>query len=499
MTDEHSTAARLRRAPVVRIYDVGDTTVLLGPDGVASELRGPSAELARAVLGLVLRPCTRAELLAQLERLTGAAIDDTRVIDELLALLEARGALVRDAGPPARAPCGTRARLVLAICGAIASAFTPGLVALLQARGFEVRVVATEAALRFVGVEALEALVHHPVRSSLWPEGSGMRVPHLELGRWADAVLVAPATATTLARLAGGDHSNLVSALALSTRAPVVLVPSMNVDMYAEPAVQRNLETLVADGFYVVHPGSGHEVADSPSARRSMLGPAPPDRVIVELLAAILRRAGPREPQAPRDADEWDALFRTKTPAELAWQVEELDGDMLEALRRVAPSPAQVLDLGTGLGVAARAAAGLGHRVVATDISAAALARAREHADAGGIVWLRDDVTDSRLSGEFEVVLDRACLHLLPSERAPAYAAAVARLTAPGGALILKTHDPGEGASRGTTPFDAAGVLALLGDAFELESDTPSTIPGPDVAPAARLFVLRRKPKRRRA
>lgn len=496
MTTHDSSPPKLRRAPVVRIYDVRDTMVILAPDGEVRELSGPTAELARAIVEFCVTPRTRTELIMQIESLTGGPIDNLQVVDQLLTLLETTKVLVRATEDRAPRPSRPRTRLVLCLCGAVACSLAPGLIRLLQQRGFELRVVATQAALRFVQTEAIEALVHSPVLSSLWPEDSGLPVPHINLAQWADAVLVWPATATTISRLATGYHSTLVSAIALCTRAPVVLVPSMNVDMYSEPAVARNLRQLVDDGVHVVHPGAGSEVAHAPDARPAVLGPTPPNAIVVALLETALRiertrRAG-AQPQTPRDADEWDELFRTRQDHELGWHRESLDEDMLLLLEREATTSTSVLDIGTGLGVAAIAAARLGHRVVATDVADTALLRARERAGDTTIVWLRDDIGDSRLHGVFEILIDRGCLHLLDAEQLQAYAKAVARLTAPGGVLLLKTHAASEGDSRGTTPWDRAMVEALLGFAFELEADEASTLPGPNVTTSARLFVLRR-------
>lgn len=431
-----------------------------------------------------MTPRSRAELLAHVEALTGAPLTDPRVVDELLQLLRSTRVVVPASAPRRRAD-GPRPRLVLCLCGAIHAALAPGLVRRLQRRGFEVRVAATAAALRFVQRAALEALVHAPVVASLWPEDAGMPVPHVNLAQWADAVLVCPASATTIARLAAGDYSELVAAIALTTRAPVVLAPSMNVDMYTQPAVQRNLRRLIADGVHVLHPGTGGEVAHAPDGRAEVLGAAPPHDVVVDVLEAALRRSRRRGIDAPRDAAAWDALFRTHPTEALAWHTETLDDDLADALARECSAGARVLDIGTGLGVAAVAAAGLGCHVVAIDVSSAALARARARADGAPVVWLRDDITDSRLQGEFDVLLDRGCLHLVPVERRDDYAAAVARLTAPGGALLLKTHARSEGDRRATTPYDAAAIERLLGAAFTLEADIESALPGPDEAPAA--------------
>jgi SAM-dependent methyltransferase len=209
-------------------------------------------------------------------------------------------------------------------------------------------------------------------------------------------------------------------------------------------------------------------------------------------------RAGDRAARPPRGADEWDELFR-RPEHELAWHRDTLDDDLAALLEREAAPGRALLDVGTGLGVAALAAARLGYRVVATDISGVALARARDRLGSGvsvsegTIIWLRDDITDSRLHGEFAVVLDRGCLHLLAHEQLNAYAQSLARLTAPGGLLVIKTHAMSEGDSRGTKPYDATRMEQLLGTWFRLESDVPSSFPGPGSAPSARVFQLRRR------
>lgn len=290
---------RFRRAPVARIYDVRDRMVLIARDGSARELMGDSARLARAVLTFLSEPHSRAEIVAHVEAESGAAVGDSgaAVIDELLALLVELGALLTGDEPeptPQSPRTGTR-RLVLCISGAVAAMHAPSLVLLLQGRGFEVRIVATENALRFVRREALEALVHDRVLSQLFADEGGLSVPHVDLARWADVVLIWPASATTLSRLATGDYSSLVSAVALTARVPVVVVPSMNGAMLASPATRRNVEQIIDDGMHVVHPASGIEVADPPDQRVPSLGPAPPHDVVVQIVESILpRSASPR-------------------------------------------------------------------------------------------------------------------------------------------------------------------------------------------------------------
>lgn len=482
----------LRRAAVVRIYDVQDRMVLLAPDGAGHELHGDSAALARAVLDFLEDPHPAGEVLAHVEALAGAPLPRPGVVDELLGLLlRARAVEVVDPRAPAGPERGPGPRLVLGLTGAAAAMHAPALVQRLQGRGFEVRVVATADALRFVHAEALEALTHRPVVRGMWPEHAAHGVPHIELAEWADAVLVSPASATTVARLAAGDHSSVVSAVALATRAPVLVVPSMNAAMYAAPAVQRNLARLADDGMHVAHPGRGPELAHEPQARTPVLGGAPPPEVVVQLLAAVLRaRAAATRPRGPA---AWDRFYRSSDLARLPWHSERADPDILAALDQHG-APAPTLEIGAGLGVLAVALAARGGPVVATDISGVALEHARARAPDAPVIWLQDDITATRLRGRFGALVDRACLHLLddPDDRAR-YAAAIGRLTAPGGLVILKTLGGADATARGVEDLDAERLRGLLGPALTLEREAASTLAGPDGAAQARLFVLRRK------
>jgi SAM-dependent methyltransferase/3-polyprenyl-4-hydroxybenzoate decarboxylase len=474
---------QLRRCNVVRIYEVRDRMVVLGRDGRGHELAGDSAALAREVLTFVEHPRTLAEIVAHLEALTGAPMPEGSALDDLLALLIGTGSVERVAAPSDRmVPHVPGPRVVLGVTGAVATMHAPGLVQRLLERRHQVRVVATGEALRFVRPEALEALTHHRVVDELWPSGDASHVPHIDLAQWADAVLVCPASATTIGRIASGDHSSIVSATALATRAPVVVVPSMNPAMLASPAVQRNLATLVGDGVYVVHPAGGLEVADAPHERTPMIGAAPPWSTVVMLLEAVLHGAR----RAPHDASDWDALYR-RPDAELPWHADAPDQDILAELRALAPS--SVLEVGTGLGTIAIACARMAHRVIATDISASALERCPK---TDGVVWLQDDITATRLHARFDVAIDRGCLHLLGPSDARRWVAAMARLVVPGGAIVLKTFDDAGAAGRAANGYDAARLATLLGDAFTIAAERASTMPGPDGAPSARLFVLRR-------
>jgi SAM-dependent methyltransferase len=473
------------RARAIRAYDHADTLTLLGADGVVRRFSAESAELARAVLGVTASPRTPAELAARLSQLAGAEVRLEGAVAELLTVLEAAGAVER-AAPAPKPARAARIRVALGLTGGVAAAFAPALVEQLFARGFDVQVAATRRALRFVGALALEALTHRPLVRSLWPRDGRAPVPHLDLARWAEVFVVYPASATSLARLAQGSCATVVSAAAISTRAPVLLVPAMNVAMFTAPSVQRNLAQLREDGFFIAHPSLGYEVADAPAERGSMLGAAPPIGVVADLVEAIAAHHLP--PRPPR----WDDAYAAP-PQDLPWYTAALDADIAALLDGVARGRGRRLDLGTGAGTAAIAAADRGFSVVATDISPRALALARARAGARPILWLCDDILATELRSEFDVVLDRGLLHALPPARHAAYAAAVAALVAPGGALILKCHAADEPDDHGTHRFTSEEIAALFAGAFDVEHATGAVFPGPKKAPRALLFTLRRR------
>jgi 3-polyprenyl-4-hydroxybenzoate decarboxylase len=287
VTDE---PARVR-APVVRIVDHGASTTVIGPSAVR-RFDGDSAALLRAVLSIHARPVRTAELYAALAARAGASPGElpTQAIDELVELLVREGVLVAAGEPPPR-PAGSR-RVVLGISGAVAAVDAPALIRGLQATGCEVRVALTRSAARLVSRAALDALTHHAVWTGLWQRDPRMPVPHIRLAEWAELILVCPASATTISRIATGDCSDLVAAIVAATRAPVVIVPSMNDAMYESPAIQANLAVLRDHGRHVVHPALGVELADPPAARPhalpSLLGPAPPASAVIEIVRHVL-------------------------------------------------------------------------------------------------------------------------------------------------------------------------------------------------------------------
>jgi len=170
-------------------------------------------------------------------------------------------------------------RVLLCVCGGIAAYKSAELVRRLRAAGAEVQVAMTDAAQRFVGAQTFQALSHRPVRTSLWDAQAEAAMGHLELAGWARQVVVAPATANTLAKLAHGLADDLVSTLCLATEAPLLVAPAMNHRMWQHPATQSNIATLLARGVRMVGPNDG-PLAEGESGPGRMAEPA-------EIVAAL--------------------------------------------------------------------------------------------------------------------------------------------------------------------------------------------------------------------
>ncbi|HUO96093.1 MAG TPA: bifunctional phosphopantothenoylcysteine decarboxylase/phosphopantothenate--cysteine ligase CoaBC [Steroidobacteraceae bacterium] len=179
---------------------------------------------------------------------------------------------------PRRAP----RRILLGVTGGIAAYKAAELVRRLREHGAEVQVVMTGAAQRFVTPLTFQALSGRAVRTELWDEAAEAAMGHIELARWADLVLVAPASADFLARLAHGRADDLLSTLCLATAAPVWAAPAMNRQMWASPATQANVATLAARGVRLLGPASGDQAC----------GEVGPGRMLeAEALAALVFEA----------------------------------------------------------------------------------------------------------------------------------------------------------------------------------------------------------------
>ncbi|WP_435930684.1 bifunctional phosphopantothenoylcysteine decarboxylase/phosphopantothenate--cysteine ligase CoaBC [Dryocola sp. BD613] len=153
--------------------------------------------------------------------------------------------------------CGKK--IVLCVSGGIAAYKTPELVRRLRDRGADVRVAMTEAAKAFITPLSLQAVSGYPVSDSLLDPAAEAAMGHIELGKWADLVILAPATADLIARVATGMANDLVSTICLATPAPVAVVPAMNQQMYRAAATQHNLEVLASRGLLLWGPDSGSQ------------------------------------------------------------------------------------------------------------------------------------------------------------------------------------------------------------------------------------------------
>lgn len=178
-----------------------------------------------------------------------------------------------------------RLDIVVGITGGIAAYKAVSVVRALVLAGHRVQVVATEAALEFVGRPTLEAISRNTVHTSL-TEGVA-EVRHVALGQQADLIVIAPATANTIARLANGIADDLLGNTVLASTAPLVIAPAMHTEMWRHPATQQNVETLRARGAVIVGPGDGRLTgSDSGPGRMSE-----PDEIVDAAMAAV----GPRD------------------------------------------------------------------------------------------------------------------------------------------------------------------------------------------------------------
>jgi phosphopantothenoylcysteine decarboxylase/phosphopantothenate--cysteine ligase len=171
-------------------------------------------------------------------------------------------------------------RILLGVTGGIAAYKSPELVRRLIERGAEIQVVMTHAAQKFVSPATFQAVSGRPVRTDLWDAAAEAAMGHIELARWAEMVLIAPASADFIARLAGGRADDLLSTLCLATEAPILLAPAMNRVMWANKATQANVDTLVTRGLRILGPASGNQACGEVGEGRMW----EPDKLAASLL-----------------------------------------------------------------------------------------------------------------------------------------------------------------------------------------------------------------------
>jgi phosphopantothenoylcysteine decarboxylase/phosphopantothenate--cysteine ligase len=185
--------------------------------------------------------------------------------------------------------CGMQGkRILLGVTGGIAAYKSPDLVRRLREQGAEVQVVLTAGAREFVTAMTFQAVSDREVRSDLWDPEAEKAMSHIELARWADFVIIAPATADFIARLATGQADDLLTTLCLATDRPIALAPAMNRLMWSNAATQANVATLRSRGIHVWGPGEGDQACGEVGAGR-MLEPLQ----LAGLVAGKLAPSGP--------------------------------------------------------------------------------------------------------------------------------------------------------------------------------------------------------------
>ena len=179
-------------------------------------------------------------------------------------------------------------KILLGITGGIAAYKTPLLVRLLKKAGNEVQVVMTESAKQFVTPLVLATLTERPVYSTMWPTDEALQrmdITHISVTDWADLMVVAPATANCIGKLASGIADDLLSTTLLTVTCPVLLCPAMTTSMFENPMVAGNIEKLKSHGYHLMEPDSG-ELA----CKKIGTGRMPEPEAIFEEIASLLNK-----------------------------------------------------------------------------------------------------------------------------------------------------------------------------------------------------------------
>lgn len=180
-------------------------------------------------------------------------------------------------------------RVLLGVTGGIAAYKSPDLVRRLKEQGAEVQVVMTRGAREFVTELTFQAVSGLPVRSDLWDQSAEAAMGHIELARWADEIIIAPASADFIARMAHGLADDLLATLCLATRAPISIAPAMNQVMWSNAATRANIATLKQRGVRVLGPAEGEQACGEVGLGR-MLEPA---EIALQLFTANVASNGP--------------------------------------------------------------------------------------------------------------------------------------------------------------------------------------------------------------
>ena len=179
--------------------------------------------------------------------------------------------------------------ILVGISGGIAAYKSPELVRRLRDRGFNVRVVMTNAATAFIGELSLQAVSGNPVHTKIVDAEAEAAMGHIELARWADAIVIAPATANSIAQLAHGMADDLLSTLVLASSAPLFIAPAMNQQMWQHPATQANIHSMLDRGVIMIGPDSGDQACGDVGPGRM----TEPDVIAAQVAEQLKQTAGP--------------------------------------------------------------------------------------------------------------------------------------------------------------------------------------------------------------
>ena len=153
----------------------------------------------------------------------------------------------------------TNKRVLLGVSGSIAAYKSPDIVRRLQELGAQVRVIVTDGGREFVSERSLQTISKNKVHSNLWDKEAELAMGHIELAKWSDIVIIAPASANTIAKLCHGRADDLLSTVILATDAKIMLAPAMNQQMFASIAMKDNLKLLMKRGVVIIEPGFGEQ------------------------------------------------------------------------------------------------------------------------------------------------------------------------------------------------------------------------------------------------
>lgn len=173
--------------------------------------------------------------------------------------------------------------ILLGVTGGIAAYKSPDLVRRLREQGADVQVVMTASAEHLVSTTVFQAVSDRPVRNDLWDDEAEQAMGHIELARWADLILIAPATANIMSQLSAGTATGLLTTLCLASDATLVLAPAMNQAMWRHPATQDNMQTLMKRGVKFIGPAEGDQACGDQGPGRM----SEPTQIVSELVASV--------------------------------------------------------------------------------------------------------------------------------------------------------------------------------------------------------------------